>query len=315
MSRRSDTSVTWGRARTPRAQKPEARIFVQIPAYRDSELAPTLLDLYAKAARPHLLRVAVLWQRSSSDTLPRGVLRLPKLELIELQFDKSRGCNWARSVVQKHWRDEPYTLFIDSHHRFKSGWDQALVDMHTALVNAGVKRPLLTAYMPPYDPQKFRLGKQNTPLKIYPKQREAGLLIHLTSYPIPAWDRLTAPVPADFVSGHFMFARGRFNRDVPCDPRIYFTGDEVSIALRAHTHGYDLFHPHVVIGWHCYNRESRVTHWDDHSRWHDLHAASLRRLRRLFEGRLHGPFGPGTRRTAASYESKLLLPLVGDSSR
>src|SRR5262249_12715021 len=155
-------------------------------------------------------------------------------------------------------------LFLDSHHRFKRGWDETLVRMHATLEDRGVRRPLLTAYMPPYDPETYPRGTLEVPYKVYPHGREAGLLIHLTSYQVPTSDRLTAPVPANFASGHFMFARGRFNTDVPCDPNIYFTGDEVSIALRAHSYGYDLFHPHLVIGWHCYDRTSRVTHWVDH---------------------------------------------------
>jgi hypothetical protein len=40
-------------------------MFVQIPAYRDSELAATLLDLYAKARCPEFLRVVVLWQHAA----------------------------------------------------------------------------------------------------------------------------------------------------------------------------------------------------------------------------------------------------------
>lgn len=97
------------------------RIYVQIPAYRDSELGPTLRDLYRKAARPEALRVAVLWQKASNETLPPAVRRLPGLELIEIPFEESRGCNWARIQLQARWRGEPYTMFLDSHHRFASG--------------------------------------------------------------------------------------------------------------------------------------------------------------------------------------------------
>jgi hypothetical protein len=291
----------------------DTRIFVQIPAYRDTELAPTLIDLYAKSKRPKSLRVVVLWQRAPEDTLPQRVRQLPNLEIIDVPFWKSRGCNWARSVIQKRWREEPYTLFIDSHHRFKPAWDQTLVRMHGELEAQGIRKPVLTAYLPPYDPATRQ--RSNVPYKIYPKDREAGLLIHLTSYQLLNWDRLTRPEPANFVSGAFIFARGSINRDVPCDPRIYFTGDEVSFALRAHTHGYDLFHPHVVVAWHCYNRASRTPHWDDHSDWHARHTRSLRRVRRLFEGRLQDRFGHGRRRSIASYQARLLLPLVDDSGR
>jgi hypothetical protein len=48
------------------APSDERRIFVQIPAYRDPDLGPTLEDLFAKAADPDALRVVVLWQRAGT---------------------------------------------------------------------------------------------------------------------------------------------------------------------------------------------------------------------------------------------------------
>src|SRR4051794_18529347 len=109
------------------------RIFVQIPAYRDRELASTLLDLYRKATRPNALRVVVHWQRAPDDDLPRAVRRLSDLEIIETPYSESRGCNWARSIAQARWQGEPYTLVLDSHHRFSAGWDETLLGMHRRL--------------------------------------------------------------------------------------------------------------------------------------------------------------------------------------
>ena len=288
----------------------DGRIFVQIPAYRDSELASTLADLYHKAANPQQLRVAVLWQRGPDEMLPDSVKRLSGLELIQVPSEESRGCNWARSIAQGHWRGEEYTLLLDSHHRFASGWDTTIVNMHRRLEKGGVAKPLLTAYLPAYLPNKRPSRQQNRPFKIYPHKRERGLLIHLTSFPILNWKQLTGPVPAQLASGHFIFARGELNRDMPFDPMIYFTGDEMSMSLRAHTLGYDLFHPHVVLAWHCYDRATRGVHWGDHDDWRDLHERSLRRVRRLFSGTLSGKFGLGNVRSRASFESRLLIPLI-----
>jgi hypothetical protein len=179
---------------------------VQIPAYRDRELATTLIDLYEKARNPGQLRVSVLWQRSGKEALPDAVRKLPRLDLVEVPFERSRGCNWARRQVQRRWTDEPYTLLVDSHHRFIEGWDTLLVGMHQDLLARGVSRPIITAYMPRYDPANDPGARQITPFRIYPKGYEAGLLIHLTSYPIRNWFQLKGPVPARFVSGHFIFA-------------------------------------------------------------------------------------------------------------
>jgi len=40
----------------------------------------------------------------------------------------------------------------------------------------------------------------------------------------------------------------------PYDPGLYFHGEELSLAVRDFTHGYDLFHPTRDILWHSYSR-------------------------------------------------------------
>ncbi|MEA3017921.1 MAG: hypothetical protein QOI38_2643 [Sphingomonadales bacterium] len=288
----------------------EPWIFVQIPAYRDDELAPTLRDLYHKAADPRRLRVAVFWQRADGEELPRAVRRLPNLELIEVPYQESRGVNWARAHLQRLWQGEAYTMFLDSHHRFAAGWDRTLIGMHRALIAQGVERPMITAYLPPYHPASHPAGRRCSPYRIYPARREDGLLTHLTSHPIHGWRGLAGPQRGDFVSAHFLFAGGDFNIRLGWDPGIYFLGDEVAMSLRAHTHGYDLYHPHRVIGWHCYDRRTRTPHWDDHSGWGEQQRKSLERLRRLFAGRLMGSYGLGRARSRRSFEDRLLIPLV-----
>ena len=285
------------------------RIFVQIPAYRDAELPRTLLDLYAKAARPERLRTCVVWQHADDEHLPSNVLALPGLDLIDVPATRSDGPNWARARSQQHFDGERYTLLLDSHHRFSTGWDDALIRMHTDLLAAGSERPLLTAYLPAYDPELDPLGRRKRPYKIYPHSRDQGLLTRLTSFPIPLWNRLVAPIPADFVSLHLVFAAGSFNEDVQFDSSIYFFGDEVVTGLRAFTHGYDLFHPHRVIGWHSYARDSRVGHWTDHPGWERRHQRSLDAMRAIVTG--SGPAGLlGRRRSIADYEAHIMTALL-----
>jgi len=109
------------------------------------------------------------------------------------------------------------------------------------------------------------------------------VITRLTSLPIREWTSLDAPIPADFLSLHFVFTHRRFNRDVPLDPEIYFFGDEVMTSLRAFTAGYRLFHPHRIVGWHAYDRSRRVPHWAEHPDWADRHGRSLSLMRRAYQ--------------------------------
>jgi hypothetical protein len=285
------------------------QIYVQVPAYRDRELAKTLLDLYRKAAEPKQLRARVVWQHSADEVLPQAVRDLPALEIVDVPFARSRGCNWARSLLQRDWRGEPYTLLIDSHQRFVRDWDVQLIRMHRELCG-GIEKPLITGYLPAYDPEREPGGRRKRPYKIYPLAREQGVLTKLTSYPIPFWTSLHRPIAADFVSLHFIFAAGEFNRELPFDPKIYFFGDEVVTSARAFTAGYDLFHPHVIVGWHCYDRKTRIPHWNDHPGWRDQHERSVVHMRRLLQGRDRSGYGLGNARSLDDYEKSIQVKLV-----
>ncbi len=282
------------------------KIYVQIPAYRDTELGPTLLDLVEKSDDADALRIGVFWQRAEGDTLPEALQANPNIEIIEQSYRESRGCNWARAELQRRWQGEPYTLFLDSHHRFIPGWDRHLVEMHEGLKQRGIQKPLITAYLPPYDPKNDPDNRLLDPLQIWAHSREQGMLIYLIAQPIPMWRTLKNPIPARFASLHFVFAEGIFNREIVLDEQVYFFGDEVVLALRAFTHGYDLFHPHYVLGWHLYDRAAtRTTHWEDHSDYHERNERSCNRLRDIFLG--IDDEAIGTARSLNKYEF-----LIGD---
>jgi hypothetical protein len=100
---------------------------------------------------------------------------------------------------------------------------------------------------------------------------------------IDNFKELSEPVPARFYSAHFAFAEGSFVKEVPHDPEYYFHGEEISIAVRAYTWGYDLFHPHKIIAWHEYTRKGRTKQWDDDKTWGDKNSNSHLRNRKLFE--------------------------------
>jgi hypothetical protein len=92
---------------------------------------------------------------------------------------------------------------------------------------------------------------------------------------------------------------------------MYFHGEEISIAARAYTHGYDLFHPHKIVAWHEYTRKGRVKQWDDDKEWGIKNNTSHARNRALFgmDGECSpcmrdslGNYWFGTERTLEDYE-------------
>lgn len=151
------------------------------------------------------------------------------------------------------------------------------------LQDKGHEKPLLTSYISSYDPENDPSGRVNEPwLMNFDRFIPEGAVFFLPAT-IPNWSELTSPVPARFYSAHFAFSLGSFVEEVPHDPQYYFHGEEISIAVRAYTHGYDLFHPHKVIAWHEYTRKGRTKQWDDDKKWVDKNNGSHLRNRKLFQ--------------------------------
>ena len=137
-------------------------IFVSIASYCDSECGITIQDLFQQASYPERIFVGVAWQgemkgewdwvaknspgvnfmsssRPSSDNDGKGAFDYQSKEetwrkhlkantrVAAIPLDDATGPCWARGVAFSLWRGEHYLLQIDSHMRFRPGWDSYLI--------------------------------------------------------------------------------------------------------------------------------------------------------------------------------------------
>ena len=261
------------------------KIFIQIASYRDPELLNTLKDCIDKAEKPENLVFGICWQHSKDDEWDNldEYKDDPRFRIVDVNYTESKGACWARNTLQQEYGGEQYTLQLDSHHRFIDNWDTELISMLNGLIEKGHKKPLLTSYISSYDPQNDPEGRTQVPwLMNFDRFIPEGAVFFLPAT-IPNWEELTEPLPARFYSAHFAFSLGSFVEEVPHDPNYYFHGEEISIAVRAYTHGYDLFHPHKIIAWHEYTRRGRTKQWDDDKSWGNKNSESHLRNRKLLK--------------------------------
>ena len=295
------------------------KIFIQIAAYRDPQLVPTIKDCIANAKWPENLVFCIAWQHAPEEKIDE-IKDLPNVKIIDIDCKHSKGACWARNQIQQRYEDEEYTLQLDSHHRFVKDWDEIVIGMYNQLKALGHKKPLLTGYIPSFDPDNDPAARIQTPWRMdFDRFIPEGAVFFLPAS-IDDWASRDVPVAARFYSAHFCFTSGDFCKEVPHDPDYYFHGEEISIAVRAYTHGYDLFHPHRLIAWHEYTRKGRTKHWDDHAGhkreelpdkkdWGERNVACHLKNRKLFsmDGEKHesiswGQYGFGTERTLRDYE-------------
>lgn len=291
-------------------KKAKDTIFIQIASYRDPQLLPTLKDMLDKADHPENLRIGISWQHHPDDTWDTldEYKDDKRFRILDIPYQESKGVCWARNKVQSLYDGEKYTLQLDSHHRFEQSWDTTLIDMLKSLQKEGHKKPLITAYIPSFDPENDPQARIKDPWKMnFDRFIPEGAVFFLPASFDP-WDNPTKPLPARFYSAHFAFSVGQFCTEVPHDPNYYFHGEEISIAVRAFTHGYDLFHPHKVVCWHEYTRKGRTKQWDDDKVWFEKNSACHLRNRKLFEmdGEKRdidfGIYGFGDKRSLKEYE-------------
>ena len=235
-------------------------IFVSIAAYRDPQLAPTLDDCLAKARWPERLRFGICWQHGpEEESLER--FTDPAFRVIDVDWHDSHGACWARAEVMRLWQQERWFLQLDAHHRFVQDWDEKLLAQAAA---TGSGKPILTTYLGPFDPEDPSSFTAEPMRMEFDRFTEDGIVVFRPGV-MPGWEQSSRPVRSRFLSAHFLFAPGSFVSNVPYDPDLYFLGEEITLAVRAFTHGYDLFHPGEVIAWHEYTRNYRRKHWDDHT--------------------------------------------------
>jgi len=283
------------------------KIFISIASYRDPELLNTIKDCIANAKNPKNLVFSICWQKDENEKLDE-FKNDPRFKIIEVPYQESKGTCWARSQIQKNYDGETYFMQLDSHHRFVKDWDEKCIKMIKDLQKKGHKKPLLTGYVSSFNPSNDPAERIQIPWKMnFDRFIPEGAVFFLPAS-IDDFKTRTLPIPARFVSAHFIFTLGKWCKEVPYDPYYYFHGEEINLAVRSYTWGYDLFHPHIVVVWHEYTRKGRSKHWDDVKEWGEMNKTSHQRNRKLFEmdgekkDIKFGKYGFGKKRTVEDYE-------------
>lgn len=291
----------------PKNMNEPATVFISIASYRDPELLPTLKDMLCHAAQPQLLHIAICWQDNEALEVfeQAGFVRLglrhiagyevvrfryrqATIDIISVHFYASQGACWARSLAEMLFENERYFLQVDSHCRFIPAWDREMKEMWLQLQEHS-PRPIVSAYPPPYIPgeEEEASKKRYVSRLIFREYNPQGIPM-FSSVPFIA----TEPVRGSYLAGGFIFTHGEFVNTVPNDPQIFFAGEEIAMAARAFTHGYDVYHPHKPLLWHYYQRENHSKVWSDHTgearergnvakTWWERDAVAKKRVRTL----------------------------------
>lgn len=258
--------------------KPETKkgkIFVSIASYRDNQCLDTVRNITENAESPEDLVIVICQQNSLLEKDCLGWCKSPhicsksKSKIERLSHKDARGPTWARWRIQEKWDGEEYYLQIDAHTRMVKNWDKILKGQ---LAMCPSEKPVLTNYPSEYevvdggggDSEKEKWGLHNIKSGLYveklnPKDGFSRIQSNYTE------NRTSRPYQSTCWAAGFSFSKGDFFWEVGYDPYtpFLFFGEEMDIAIRGWTWGWDFYSPTETVIFHNYKRDHRSTFWEN----------------------------------------------------
>ena len=240
--------------------KKNDKILIEIAAYRDPELLNTVNSAIIQADNPDRVYFAICLQSDDLDVLEK----LKKIKNCRIKYLKeadARGSCYARYLCQQLIEDEEYIYQVDSHMRFVKHWDTKMIE---ELLSLNDKKACISFYPPDCLKDMMSLPLDD---KIFDNPCEGGSMytmgfnsngshflacncnpgiVDLKEKPVLKKD--------PFISAGNFFAFADIHREVLHDPNMYFYGDELAMALRYYTHGWNNYYSSHSYIYHKYNR-------------------------------------------------------------
>jgi hypothetical protein len=242
-------------------------IFINIPSYKDLEIWMTIDDFIKNAKNPDRVYFGITHQSDNieKETLIYNTYDKDKVLIDIFEPGLIVGCQPARKNSHKFYNNQDYYLNMDSHMRSIQNWDELIINEFEDIEKRKGKS-VITGYVNDYD-----LDDENNPILkistpwIYKMSNDNIENFKNTGIVqmIPSYSNHIEEIESPYVSGHFFFTRSEYIKRVGFVDNITFTEEEMFMALRFFTAGYNLFIPKKTYVLHRYGRPNRKLFWED----------------------------------------------------
>ncbi len=277
----------------------QSTLFVSVPSYRDNETPKTLQHLFKKARFPERITVLVNEQNQRSiagmtvsDSCDVSAINFPgsgkykeNIRLLQIPSFEARGPVIARAKIEQELYEPgeaDYWLQIDAHMAFIKDWDCQLIRQHNMLPDPD--SGILTTFPADFNPVNRAVPSLGLPNYIgfhdFNKNRSLPTQQRYQYRSFP-----DEPRKSLFFAAGFSFGPAEIMEKVPYDPYLdyIFLGEEISMAARLFTNGYDLYNPVTMPIYHLSNRTYRPNFWEQFHRKNAKAAPHIREERKKME--------------------------------
>jgi hypothetical protein len=267
-------------------------IEISVVSYRDTELLSTVRSAWDNAKYKNNINFIVVSQAEDDEHPDLSFIPESQLVYKKFHWSESKGVCWAREIASRNLK-HVYFLQIDSHSRFRKDWDEIIVTAYNASYvhyghivfschpNGYIVTPKGDefeehTYIPRVVPQWSSTEKIVQPKFEYASNNPFGDEIYT-------------------LAAGSLFCSSEYLRLIPYDKKLYFSGEEISLALRLYTRGIKIINTPVKFMYHEYksswkkqgkdDRNSRrPLHWEDNAEWTKMNRASYERLAKILTG-------------------------------
>lgn len=287
-----------------------ASIFVSISSYRDLELKETILDIVEKSSGKHDIHfgIHISYLHSSEVDLPD----IPNIQCTTSLAPENVGVGMGRYISHQFYNNEDFYFQCDSHSRFVQNWDEIAIHSVLDYQIQGISKPLITMYPANYWYKDISFKEIETDLidpyyrtnvSFSQKPEEFKTLRIPSQTAVPA----EGEIYTKSISAGCVFTVGPFmapNKDMA------FWGEEIIMAARAYTHGYDMVVPKQQFMYHLYYNHEHANPEINRRKifWHDFpdqfEAMNAKSREIVYKTLTEGTVGDGllgTKRTLEQY--------------
>ena len=240
--------------------KESDKILVEIAAYRDPELLNTVKSAITQADNPKRVFFAICLQSDDIDVL-KELKQMNNCRVTYMREKDARGSCYARYLCQKLIEDEKYIYQIDSHMRFVKHWDTKMIEQLESLndpkASISFYPPHCTKEMMelPFDDEKFDNPCEGGIMcsNGFNKDGSHFMKCNCNAAKLEL-DKEPALTKNPFISAGNFFAYADIHREVIHDPNMYFYGDELPMAIKYYTHGWNNYNSTICYVYHQYER-------------------------------------------------------------